>query len=151
MLPNSTPTGYGASVRASGSHKPIDASTGAYRAGHPPPPLEAFVAFVARCSRVRTGTLMCAVVLLDRLRARLPKEARGQACTAHRLFLASLVIAGKCISDYWPVNTHWVEHKLGFPASEISLMERQMLRLLDYSLAIDEAHLVSVAVRFLPP
>ncbi|KAI9590956.1 hypothetical protein BDF19DRAFT_340813, partial [Syncephalis fuscata] len=105
------------------------------------PPLEAFIAFVSRCSRVRTGTLMCVVVLLDRLRSRLPKEARGQTCTAHRLFLASLVIAGKYISDYWPNNNHWDQHHIGFPASEISLMERQMLRLLDFSLAVDESHL----------
>lgn len=148
LVANSRDSPYKAYNRNGGS-KPIDASNCAYRSGLPPP-LEQFIAFVSRCSRVRTGTLMCAVVLLERLRSRLPKEARGQTCTAHRLFIASLVIAGKCNCDCWPTNPHWASHRIGFSAAEISLMERQMLRLLDYSLAIDESHLVAVAVRFMP-
>ncbi|RKP09228.1 hypothetical protein THASP1DRAFT_5581, partial [Thamnocephalis sphaerospora] len=116
-------------------------SSGAYQAGRPLPRLESFVAFLARCSRVRTGTLMCTIIYLERLRSRLPKGARGQPCTAHRIFLAALIVAGKYASDFWPNNSHWESHGIGFPASEISLMERQLLRLLDFSLAISETQL----------
>lgn len=51
-------------------------------------------------------------------------------CTHHRIFLATLIIASKYIHDSALKNKYWVGYAQMFSASEINLMEKQLLQLL---------------------
>lgn len=58
-------------------------------------------------------------------------------CTRHRIFLATLIIATKYIHDSAIKNKYWIDYSLQiFSGSEINLMEKQLLQLLDYKLEI---------------
>lgn len=65
-------------------------------------------------------------------------------CTRHRVFLATLIVAAKYLNDSSPKNKHWARYAdiLNFSQSEINLMEKQLLYLLDYDLAVTEEELV---------
>lgn len=60
-------------------------------------------------------------------------------CTRHRVFLATLIVAAKYLNDSGPKNINWTEYAHYFEMSEINLMEKQLLYLLDYDLRFDEA------------
>ena len=73
--------------------------------------LDKFIAGVVRHSHVQAPTLLCSLVLLDRLRARLPAVAKGaharvrrpltrsgQSDTLHRIFLATLIVTAKALN-----------------------------------------------------
>lgn len=100
------------------------------------PSLEQFIAMICRRSNVRTPTLLTSVVYLRRLQQRLPNGARGMACTQHRIFLAALMLAAKYLNDSSPSNRHWSNYSAFFSLAEVNLMEKQMLFLLSWDLAI---------------
>ncbi|PVV03152.1 hypothetical protein BB560_002380 [Smittium megazygosporum] len=100
-------------------------------------PLNSFIKNLSVKSKVQTGTLICTLVYLSRLRKRLPKGAKGIPCTYHRIFLASLIIAGKYLNDASPKNKYWAKYSSMFSIAEVNLMEKQFLFLLDYDLRID--------------
>jgi PHO85 cyclin-1 len=60
------------------------------------------------------------------------------ACTRHRVFLATLIVAAKYLNDSSPKNGHWAHYAAFFEVSEINLMERQLIYLMDYDLRFDE-------------
>lgn len=64
-------------------------------------------------------------------------------CTRHRVFLATLIVAAKYLNDSSPKNKHWASFAKLFDPSEINLMEKQLLFLLDYDLRFDEAEAIS--------
>lgn len=65
-------------------------------------------------------------------------------CTRHRIFLAALIVASKYLNDSTPKNRHWNHYAHGlFDTSEITLMEKQMLSLLNFNLRITETELVT--------
>jgi hypothetical protein len=65
-------------------------------------------------------------------------------CTRHRIFLAALVVASKYLNDSAPKNKHWTTYARNlFDTCEITLMEKQMLGLLEFDLRITEAQLVA--------
>ncbi|KAJ2122229.1 PHO85 cyclin-1 [Coemansia sp. RSA 921] len=105
------------------------------------PPLDMFITNLVLRSRVQAGTLICTLVYLRRLRARLPKEARGMECTCHRIFLATLIVAGKYLNDASPKNKYWARYSTVFTVAEVNLMEKQLLFLLDFDLRIDNSDL----------
>ncbi|KAJ3250602.1 hypothetical protein HDU77_006489 [Chytriomyces hyalinus] len=104
------------------------------------PPLAQFVGSVVARSKVGPNAVSVAVAYLERIRRKLPKSARGLPCSCHRLFLAALILSAKYINDKTYKNRSWVSFSEGlFPASEINLMERQFLSIIDFDLHCHEA------------
>ncbi|KAJ3400738.1 hypothetical protein CcCBS67573_g02416 [Chytriomyces confervae] len=103
------------------------------------PPLAQFVGSVVARSKVGPNAVSVAVAYLERIRRTLPKSARGLPCSGHRLFLAALILSAKYINDKTYKNRSWVSFTEGlFPVSEINLMERQFLSIIDFDLHCHE-------------
>ncbi|KAH7367374.1 PHO85 cyclin-1 [Plectosphaerella cucumerina] len=124
------------------------------------PTLEAFITQLVVSSNVQVPTLMSTLVYLGRLKSKLQPMARGLRCTTHRIFLASLILAAKYLNDSSPKNKHWAAYtnapaedysSFGFSRSEVNLMERQLLLLLDWDLRISEEDLYREFEPFLAP
>lgn len=108
------------------------------------PSLCHFVQAVVERSSVPVPTLVASLVYLWRLQSRLPPSAKGLPCTPHRIFLAALILAAKNFNDKSPMVKDWARYSavpgcepFGFSITEINLMERQFLYLLDWDLVVD--------------
>ena len=124
----------------------------------PLPSLESFITSLVDKSHVQVSTLMSSLVYLNRLQKRLPPVAKGMRCTVHRIFLASLILAAKNLNDSSPKNKHWARyscvpgyHGFGFSVTEVNLMEKQLLFLLDWDLRITNDDLFAEFEPFLAP
>lgn len=123
------------------------------------PTLEEFITQLVVSSNVQVPTLMSTLVYLNRLRSRLQPMAKGLRCTTHRIFLASLILAAKYLNDSSPKNKHWANYSVmpcagfsfGFSRTEVNLMEKQLLFLLDWDLRITEEDLYRELDPFLAP
>ncbi|KAM0331436.1 hypothetical protein ACHAQA_003109 [Verticillium albo-atrum] len=123
------------------------------------PTLEAFITQLVVSSNVQVPTLMSTLVYLGRLKSKLQPMARGLRCTTHRIFLASLILSAKYLNDSSPKNKHWAAYSnadtdystFGFSRSEVNLMERQLLLLLDWNLRIEQEDLYREFDPFLAP
>ncbi|QUC16246.1 uncharacterized protein UV8b_00487 [Ustilaginoidea virens] len=123
------------------------------------PTLDEFITQLVVSSNVQVPTLMSTLVYLTRLKAKLQPMARGLQCTTHRIFLASLILAAKYLNDSSPKNKHWANYthiatdmySFGFNRTEVNLMEKQLLFLLEWELRITEQDLYRELDSFLEP
>ncbi|KAK3987152.1 cyclin-U4-1 [Cladorrhinum sp. PSN332] len=123
------------------------------------PTLEDFITRLVVSSNVQVPTLMSTLVYLNRLKSRLQPMAKGLRCTTHRIFLAALILAAKYLNDSSPKNKHWANYSyistaaynFGFSRTEVNLMEKQLLYLLDWDLRITEEDLYRELDHFLSP
>ena len=122
------------------------------------PSVEAFITSLVEKSHVQVPTLMSALVYLHRLARRLPSVAKGMRCTVHRIFLAALILAAKNLNDSSPKNKHWARYTtvegydhFGFSTTEVNLMEKQLLCLLEWDLRITQEDLYYHFEPFLAP
>ena len=79
-------------------------------------------------------------------------------CTSHRIFLASLILAAKNLNDSSPKNKHWARYTVvpgydnfGFSLTEVNLMEKQLLGLLEWDMRVNEEDLYLHLEPFLAP
>ncbi|GAP89417.1 putative pho85 cyclin-1 [Rosellinia necatrix] len=123
------------------------------------PTLEEFITQLVLSSNVMVPTLMSTLVYLTRLKSRLQPMAKGLRCTTHRIFLAALILSAKYLNDSSPKNKHWANYSnircdgysFGFSRTEVNLMEKQLLFLLDWDLRITEEDLYREFDIFLAP
>ncbi|KAI9151679.1 PHO85 cyclin-9 [Paramyrothecium foliicola] len=123
------------------------------------PSLEEFITQLVVSSNVQVPTLMSTLVYLTRLKAKLQPMARGLRCTSHRILLAALILAAKYLNDSSPKNKHWANYShittdyysFGFNRTEVNLMEKQLLFLLEWDLRITEEDLYRELDCFLEP
>ncbi|KAG4220440.1 hypothetical protein PC116_g31081, partial [Phytophthora cactorum] len=123
------------------------------------PTLEEFITQLVRSSNVQVPTLMSTLVYLTRLKSRLQPMAKGLRCTTHRIFLAALILSAKYLNDSSPKNKHWAgyshmnteNYSFGFSRTEVNLMEKQLLFLLEWELRITEEDLYRELDPFLAP
>ncbi|KAI1268061.1 cyclin [Xylariaceae sp. FL1019] len=123
------------------------------------PTLEEFITQLVVSSNVQVPTLMSTLVYLTKLKARLQPMAKGLRCTTHRIFLAALILSAKYLNDSSPKNKHWATYthinnegySFGFSRTEVNLMEKQLLFLLDWELRITEEDLYRELDLFLAP
>ena len=112
------------------------------------PSLESFIEHLVKTCCVDRRTLVSTLIYLKRVKSRLAPGTRGFRCTAHRIFLASLILADKYINDESRWNRDWARSSLmyfegkaifGFSQAEVNLLENHLLHLLDWDLGITDS------------
>lgn len=113
------------------------------------PPLESFLKQLVLCSNVNSGTLLATLVYLQRFKSRFSKNALGSSSTKHRLLLICLVVSVKYHCDMCPSNALWSYYTNGvFSANDINVMERQLLRTLNWNMEVSAKEMYALVIDF---
>lgn len=112
-------------------------------------PLRFYIESVVEKSRIDTGTLLTSLSYARRLKSKLASTSKGMECTHHRIFLATLIIASKYIHDTALKNKYWVSYAQMFSATEINLMEKQLLQLLVCHLIVPSTQYTNPPIRII--
>ncbi|KAJ1983335.1 hypothetical protein H4R33_004791 [Dimargaris cristalligena] len=127
------------------------------------PPLIPFVKYLVSECHITNATLLHAIVYTRRLHARLPQGALAQPGSAHRIFVAALLLANKYVEDtssltpqklsntlmHWSaLQSSWSRIALTGPSArpsmwwafpeEIARIERAFLKLMDFQLYVSD-------------
>ncbi|RKP36763.1 hypothetical protein BJ085DRAFT_2763, partial [Dimargaris cristalligena] len=107
------------------------------------PPLIPFVKYLVSECHITNATLLHAIVYTRRLHARLPQGALAQPGSAHRIFVAALLLANKYVEDTSSLTPQKLSNTLmhcmwwAFP-EEIARIERAFLKLMDFQLYVSD-------------
>lgn len=115
------------------------------------PPLQIFIDTVLRKSQAKVLTILCALAFVKRLRLQFPIITQAYPCTLHRIFLACLILADKCVNDNCYTNyawsrfscTHWHHQVFSLTLEDIAVAERQLLDILKWKVSIVECEIQS--------
>ncbi|KAH8836213.1 hypothetical protein DCS_04645 [Drechmeria coniospora] len=116
---------------------------------HDFPTLHDFIGHIVKACKVTAPALLAALVYMGRLKAKLQPGHWGLRCTPYRIFLASLILADKFLYDTAFKNKQWARftmtyyagHTFGFDIGDINVMEREMLKLLNWDLRVTDTDL----------
>lgn len=99
---------------------------------------------ILRHSRISELHLLIALVYISRLSAKLPKSAIGSQDTAVRMLIAALMIASKYTNDsISPLRPkHFVQMTSTYSIPEVTKMERDFLKVVDFNLSVTEDELI---------
>lgn len=112
--------------------------------GNAIPSLPCFIESVVRESSVDVSTLAVTVIYLRRLQSHLfSKPSKDYPSTAHRIFLAAVMMAFKYLDGNAPKSRKWAHcifvpeyDEFWFPISQINVMEMELLHCLDWKLNV---------------
>ncbi|KAI8992131.1 hypothetical protein BDF20DRAFT_992930 [Mycotypha africana] len=104
------------------------------------PPINDFIATVFQRSNLTPCVCLVSLIYMQRLRAFLPRHARGELDTPYRLFLAAILVASKFLSETGTELTSQVLVAMTdylYTPKDINLMERSFLSLIQYDLYVN--------------
>lgn len=121
------------------------------------PALFTFMCHLVERARVSPQTLMASLVYIIRLKSKVSLLVYRLPCTAHRIFLASLILADKYLNDDCLTNMDWAryttittdQYTFSFTQQQIDSMERHLLSLLEWNLAIKQYEFYHEVATFL--
>ena len=105
------------------------------------PPLDQFIAYILRATRLAKTTVLYALCLIEELsdasKDILVKNI-GTVNAGHRLLLPALMVSAKFTNDDNHNNASWMVAALElFTLQEVTKMEKDLLQLCDWKLGID--------------
>ena len=102
------------------------------------PELGHFIRTFAARTNLSHLTVVVSLIYMDRLKRILPHNAHGETGTQHRLFVAASLSASKFLHDISSLSARMVAYACRglFTLSEISRMEFEFLRLINYQLHV---------------
>ncbi|KAJ7016559.1 hypothetical protein C8F04DRAFT_975535, partial [Mycena alexandri] len=105
------------------------------RSRHPDTYLPVYIAFAIHHTNTGEEAVYAALVLLQRLKGRYPKDTRS---SGHKLFIAAFMVASKFLYDESYKNSTWrkIAQKL-YSLPEINQMERELCFHLEWDIALD--------------
>lgn len=95
------------------------------------PDLSPWLDALAQQSGAAKGTIMVALVYVERIQSTLPRGVVRLPSTAYRLLLAGLIVAAKMTHDCSLRNSVWAKYSDIFDTDDVNLMEAQLLQLID--------------------
>ncbi|CAG8545833.1 10259_t:CDS:1 [Acaulospora colombiana] len=102
------------------------------------PDLLHFVKDITERSKVTDITMVVGLIYVHRLKKTLPPEARGDSDTPYKIFLSSILVASKYLSDHSLQNKTIADITNGlYTIKDVNTMERSFLGLLKYDLWVD--------------
>ncbi|CEI93989.1 hypothetical protein G6F70_003611 [Rhizopus microsporus] len=110
------------------------------------PPLPTFITLVAQRSRSKAGTLLAAVVLLQRLKKKIDQNSNlySQDLILHEVVLGIVILTTKWLHDASPKNSRWAKYVGYYSTEEINAIERKLLGAMDYQPKIPKEDFASV-------